>query len=166
MTGIDYSRIRHQVVRIARANLGYDDNGTNSGQFIRAMGGRDGQDWCALFAGYCYRRAYEELGLSPPVWAFTNYPASRGKLKLQLGAKALTKGLGRAGRMFREEDMNPAPGDLVCWSRGLLGWQGHVGIVTEGGQYIAGNEGRSGRVHERPISACHLKLWRFATVQP
>jgi hypothetical protein len=152
--------LRNQIVRIARANLGFDDRGSNSGRFIRALGGVQGADWCALFAGYCSRRAYEELKLPPPAWCY------RYRGVLETGAKALTRALGRVGAVYKPHEYNPLPGDLVCWSRGLLGWQGHVGIVTEGGQYIAGNEGRSGRVHERPISSCHLKLWRFASLSP
>ncbi len=59
-------------------------------------------------------------------------------------------------------------GDLVCWSRGLLPWQGHVGIVTHpavgpsGFKYIAGNEGKDGEVKERTASYRDYNLWRFA----
>jgi hypothetical protein len=163
MTALDYSRLRYQVLRIARANLGYGDNGTNSGRFIEAMGGKQGADWCALFAGYCYRRAHEELGLPHPDWVYR-----RGS-SYQTGAKALVKALGRVGALFSPGGARqPLPGDLVAWSRTRIpgDWRGHVGIVTEGGKYIAGNEGRSGKVHERFISDCKLPLWRFASIEP
>lgn len=172
VTALDYSKLRHEAVRISRANLGYKETeGPNAGKFIRAMGGTDGAEWCALFAGYCYRRAYEECGyvLGPKAWMY------RRPGKLELGAKALTKALGRVGRIFSTSGM-PMPGDLVCWSRGILGWQGHVGIVTEpmhirygdnpAFKYIAGNEGRDGAVKERIAYYDNPKLWRFASVQP
>jgi hypothetical protein len=166
MNTFDYSRLRYEAVRVARANLGYGETeGNNAGRFIRAMGGADGNEWCALFAGYCYRRAYENLKLDTPQWCF------RRPGVLELGAKALTKALGRAGRIFKPSaPVAPLVGDLVAWSRGMLSWQGHVGIVTEVRadyfNYIAGNEGKNGRVVHRRGSYTNPKLWRFASVQP
>ena len=157
------SRLRNEVVRLARRNLGYGETGgNNSGRFIRALGGRDGDEWCALFVGWLYRKSCEELKLYEPEWCY------RKPGKLELGAKALTKALGRVGAIWdpSKVDRKPRPGDIVCWSRGILGWQGHVGIVSEVSgplfRYIAGNEGRGGTVRERPGS--YYKLWRFASL--
>ncbi len=74
--------IRQKVVYVAQKNLGFKETeGNNSGKFIRAMGGKDGDNWCATFAGYCYRRAYQIVGYELPFLEST-------------GAKRLCKNLG------------------------------------------------------------------------
>ena len=166
MTALDHSRLRAEVVRIARANVGYGEHNRN---FLAAIGSPANAEWCAVFAGYCYRKAHANLKLPPPIWVFANYPASRGRL--QLGAKGLTKALGRAGSIWKPyqcDSNRPKPGDLVCWSRGVLGWTGHVGIVSEvmSGDWFRSVEGNVGRkVVERIHHLDETKLWRFASVE-
>ncbi len=167
MSPLDTSRLRAEVVRYAHANLGYGETeGNNRGRFIRALGGVDGQEWCAIFAGYCYRKAYQSLKMPMPDWLF------RRRNVPEPGAKRLTRGLGRVGSIWRPDECDgnrPRPGDLVCWSRGLLGWQGHVGIVTEVDHsyvwYTSGNEGRDGTVKSRIVDPSNPKLWRFASIE-
>ena len=161
------SRIREKVLYVARSNIGFgEEGGNNRGDLIRAMGGRQGEEWCALFAGYCYRRAYQILDMEQPTWPY------RYANRPEPSAKALTKRLGVGNRIWNPLDESaapPLPGDIVCWSRGFLGWQGHVGIVSDvirygaglyAFKYIAGNEGRDGIVKER--NGKRAKLWRMA----
>ncbi len=168
MSPIHVSRLRAEAVRIARANCGFKETeGNNAGKFIRAMGGRDGDDWCALFAGYCYRRAASNLMLRDPAWCF------RSPGKLELGAKALTKAMGRVGRLWKSSSpVKPVPGDLVCWNRTSIpgDWRGHVGLVIDATGsvsflYIAGNEGRDGEVKVRKSYYANPKLYRFASLE-
>lgn len=149
--------IRQRVLHVAHKNLGYGESGGNNrGQFIKAIGGVQNQEWCATFAGYCYARAYEMVG--------EEMPFDRSQ-----GAKRLTKNLGACGRIWKyahPEVDTPLLGDLVCWNRGVLGWTGHVGIVVEllprrgGFNAIEGNVG--GKVVMRLHSYSDPKLWRFA----
>ena len=151
--------VRQRVVQVAERNLGYGETeGNNRGRFIRAIGGKDGQEWCATFAGYCYERAFEEVGL----------PMSFARSQ---GAKRLCKNLGAVGYIDRLEEPRsgvplgvPLVGDLACWSRGTLGWTGHVGIVVEasgkGFCTIEGNVG--GKVVWRQHRYGEPKFWRFA----
>jgi hypothetical protein len=68
---MDGDAIRRLVVQHAVENIGYGEvGGNNQGPLIEALGGRQGMEWCALFAGWCYRRAYKDLGLEPPAWLF------------------------------------------------------------------------------------------------
>lgn len=166
MSPLDHSRLRAEVVRIARANVGYKETeGNNAGQFIRALGGIDGQDWCALFAAHCYRRAYDNLFGLLPDFCF------KATGKPHTGAKALTKALGNIGRIWKPGRIKPLPGDLVCWNRTKIpgDWRGHVGVVVDSTgavsfKYIAGNEGRDGEVKVRTAYYDGPKLWRFASV--
>jgi hypothetical protein len=163
---LDISRIRAHVIYVAHSNLGYGETeGNTRGKFIRAIGGIEGQEWCAVFAGYCYRRAFDKLKMVPPTWLY------RRPYVPEPGAKRLTKNLGSVGRIWapHPDETEPQPGDLVCFSRGILGWQGHVGIVLrecpDGSvDYIAGNEGRKGRVAVHNSADSKLKLWRFASL--
>lgn len=166
MTALDYSKLRYLVTQVARSCLGqHEVGGNNRGPFIEAMGGRPGEEWCGLLVNYVFRRAYDELRLPYPAWLY------RRGTKLETGARALTRALGAHGRIKRPEvgfaecGWSVRPGDIVCWSRGTLGWQRHVGIVTEGMRYIAGNEGFDGAVKERRIADSKLKLWRYASVE-
>lgn len=141
--------IRGHVVRVAKANLGYGETGANnSGRFIKALGGREGEEWCALFAGYCYRRAYKALIDDNSEVANTPSYCYRRPGVLEVGAKALVKNLGKVGITFRDP-LQAKPGDLICWNRrtGALSWQGHVGVVemvSVGGivHTIEGNVGK------------------------
>jgi hypothetical protein len=163
---LDSSRIRAKVVYVAMSNIGFGETeGNNRGRFIRALGGIDGQEWCAVFAGYCYRRAFDKLKMRQPEWLY------RRPWVPEPGAKRLTKNLGRVGRIWAPDHDFPEarPGDLVCFTRGILGWQGHVGIVLHYHRngtvdYIAGNEGRNGKVAVHNSGDSKLKLWRFASL--
>lgn len=115
-------RLGERALVVARANLGYGEQGANNrGRFVEAIGGAQGAPWCAAFAGYCYRRAYWLEGSEPGSWLF------RRPSVPETGARALVKAMGRAGRLFKDPS-EARPGDLVCWARGL-GWSGHVGVV-------------------------------------
>lgn len=114
-----------QAVRVAISNIGMGESTANNrGKFIDLIGGRSGGEWCAAFAGYCYRRSAELLEREWPVWTLRNG-------KPELGAKALTKAMGKVGRMFTDPS-DARPGDLICWHRktGAISWKGHVGIVV------------------------------------
>lgn len=156
--------IRERVVHVARSNVGYGEQGSNNaGKFIHAIGGNNGDEWCALFAGYCYRRAHQILELDPPEWAY------RRKGVPEKGAKRLTRNLARVGRRF-SDPAQARPGDLVCWSRGRLGWQGHVGVVLyERGGIITSIEGNVGRYPSKVRLFQHdvtkERLYMFASME-
>lgn len=166
MTLLDTSRIRAEVVRIARANLGYGEHNRN---FLTAIGAKADHEWCAIFASYCYSRAHANLKFEPPTWCYRrNAP--------EPGAKRLTRGLGSAGRLWKPSERDvayglcPKPGDLVCWHRGRLGpldWRGHVGIIfvadSAGFASIEGNVGR--KVVLRNHTYTEPRLWRFASME-
>jgi hypothetical protein len=112
--------LANEIVFVASSNVGYGEvEGNNDGPLIRAMGGKPGQEWCALFAGHCYERAHKRLGVTMPFQRST-------------GAKRLVKNLAAVGRFFTDP-LEARPGDLVCWHRrtGLISWKGHVGIVEK-----------------------------------
>jgi hypothetical protein len=142
-TPLDPSTLLERVVLIARSNLGYGEvGGNNRGKFIRLIGGDelsvDDPAWCALFAGYCYRRAYEILRPydKQPAWLFRRYPTP------EAGARNLVTQLATVGRSFEDPDLC-TPGDLVLWKR--KGGH-HVAVVewVEDGlvHTIEGNVGR------------------------
>lgn len=110
------STVGNEIVLVAAANVGYGElSKNNEGPFIAAIGGIQGREWCATFAGYCIERAYTRMGLKAP-------------MVRSASAKRLTKNVAALGVSFKDPH-RAKPGDLVCWHRGLLGWQGHVGIV-------------------------------------
>lgn len=132
-----------KAVFVAQSNLGFgEDSVNNEGRFIEAIGGRPGDEWCALFAGYPYRRAAQLLGHAPPMWCYA--PGGRNPEK---GAKALVRQMGEVGRFFTDPH-EARPGDLVCWNSrvSLVSWKGHVEFVEvpDDGLLgtIAGNVGR------------------------
>ena len=163
MSPLDSSRLRAEAVRIARNNVGY---GEHNRTFLAAIGSPPRAEWCAIFASYCYSKAARNLKLPEPAWAYRKpgFP--------EPGAKRLVKQLGKVGSIWRagDEDYDIRPGDLVCWSRGVLGWTGHVGIVSElgsSGLYFKSIEGNvRGRVVERTHHTNEPKLYRFASLQP
>lgn len=166
MSALDSSRFRAEVVRIAKANLGYGEHNRN---FLNAIGARADYEWCAIFAAYCNSKAAANLKFEPATWCY------RRRNVLEPGAKRLVRNMGAIGRMWRpakESEMykasnQPKPGDLACWSRGFLGWQGHVGIVIHAAdswfETIEGNVGR--KVVQRTHTYTEPKLWRFASVE-
>ncbi len=119
--------IREKVLHVARSNMYGEQGANNDGAFIRAMGGRPGEEWCALYAGYCYRRAHQLLGIADPQWCW------RSPGRLEVGAKALVRALGDEPGGDSWEDVGQTrPGDLVGFHRrtGLISWKGHVGVVS------------------------------------
>src|SRR5688572_30568815 len=104
-------RIALKAVEVAKNNLGYGETtANNSGLFITAIGGKEGMEWCALFAGHCYRRAYELLNLDKPAWLYRRPGVA------EPGARRLWNGLAAAGRKFKDPGY-AAGGDLVLWTR-------------------------------------------------
>lgn len=104
------SELRAKVVYVARKNLGFGETtANNKGPFIEAIGGKQGMEWCALFAGHCYRRAYQLLGEEPPAWLYRRPGVA------EPGALRLYQGCISAGDMYLPDEA--VPGDLVCWRR-------------------------------------------------
>ena len=80
-------------------------------------------EWCAAFASYCARRAYNDAGLKLPAT-----PSG--------SASEMASRFEAAGRLLKREDLfddkgaikegvtPPGPGDLVVW-------KGHVGLLKE-----------------------------------
>lgn len=116
---VGYTPLEWEIVRVAQGNLGFGEKeANNDGPLIREIGGKPGQEWCALFAGYCYEKAHTNLGLKLP-------------FARSIGAKRLTKNAAKVGSFFTDP-LKARPGDLVCWHRrtGLISWKGHVGVVS------------------------------------
>lgn len=89
-----------------------EEGGNNRGPFIRELGGRDGDLWCALFAGHCWREAHRRSNLEPPAWTF------RRPNVAEPGARALV--WAAAGAHAAESFKDPTkvlPGDLALWKR-------------------------------------------------
>lgn len=130
VTNIRTLQLRSEVVRVARKNIGYGEvEGNNDGPLLRVIGGKPGHEWCALFAGYCYRRAYFNL------WGSTDRDDWTWRTEIQpvIGAKELVKAAWGAGALRFTDPHHARPGDLICWHRrtGPISWKGHVGIVEE-----------------------------------
>lgn len=120
------------AVTVAVAEIGKgEEGGNNLGPHIRKYGAPPGGSWCAAFTGWVYREA--------AVLAKLKLPFERS-----LSAKGLGRNMAKVGRKFYDQD-EAKFGDLVIWHRGLVPWQGHVGIVTrnEGGT-VAVIEGNTG----------------------
>lgn len=104
------AELRAKVVYVARKNIGYGETtANNKGPFIEAIGGKQGMEWCALLAGYCYRRAYQLLGEEPPPWLYRRPGVA------EPGALRLWRGLLEAGE--RTDMLDVESGDLVLWRR-------------------------------------------------
>ncbi len=139
--------LRTGALHVARSNIGFGEQGANnSGPFLHAIGGKDGENWCALFAGYGYRRTYELAGLLPPPWLYrpgTGRPEP-GALRLAK-AVAAVKGDGLRGVWLELDELDQAlPGDLILLDRPGAGH--HIGMlrapVEEGiARTIEGNVG-------------------------
>lgn len=120
--------LRSEVVRVAKGNLGFgEEEANNDGDLIRAIGGVPGDEWCALFAGYCYRRALRNQGRLDFLWTL------RDQIHPVIGAKALIKAAWAAGAGRFTDPTEAAFGDLICWHRrtGPISWKGHIGVVEE-----------------------------------
>lgn len=96
---MNLNEFRAAVVRTAVNNLGYGEEGANNaGQFIRAIGGKDGMEWCALFAGHCYRRAYALQGYPAPDWLYRRPGVP------EPGARRLGRNIGESALGFATTD--------------------------------------------------------------
>lgn len=69
--------------------------------------------WCAAFISWCIEQAEDVLDIC------SGY-------KYTGGAKNL---FNQAVKKHGKKS-NPSAGDIVCWDRGKVSWQGHVGIVV------------------------------------
>lgn len=120
--------LRLEAARVAARNLGCGEvGGNNTGPLIEAMGGRAGDDWCALFAGYCYRRAAQLLKLPPPLWCWRG---AKDYKVIETAAKRLGRQMAASLGAIKFLDPSLArAGDLVVWHRTAVPWKGHVGIV-------------------------------------
>ena len=133
----------HPLVQVALRELldgAREIGGNNAGHFVAKYNRRTYQpgkrygSWCAWFVSWCLRNTY---GKDTP------YVGGARALRQQM----LSQPYGR-----RVKAGHVKPGDLIFWKRGLLSWQGHVGIVhsTNPGKdklfTIEGNVGRAGRV--------------------
>ena len=85
----------------------------------------DDGPWCAYACSYWIRTAAQRLGMDNPL-ATPKRPDGRHGLARRVWK--LTREVGRAVDLDKE---TPAPGDVICWSRGSKSWAGHVGIVCE-----------------------------------
>src|SRR5690348_10137509 len=131
------AELRAKVVYVARKNIGFGETtANNKGPFIEAIGGKQGMEWCALFAGYCYRRAYQLLGEEPPAWLYRRPGVA------EPGALRLWQGLRQAGGQCSVVDYQS--GDLALWRRTGGHHIGVVESVDDGGivHTIEGNRGR------------------------
>ncbi len=173
---MDYARATHlgaKAVRVAIGNIGFGEKeANNDGPLLRAIGGRPGEEWCALFAGYCWRKAYEldEVGIAE--WCYRRPPGHKKGPFLEVGAHALVKAMGREGDLFTDPHQ-AIPGDLVCWRRpgGLLKpWAAHVALVeyVEDGiiHTIEGNVGKfPAKVKRLAHDVTRENLITFATLR-
>lgn len=132
MTDVDrITQLRTLAVERAIANLGFGETeGNNRGRFIEEIGGKylseEDPDWCALFAGHCYRRAYAIALLGkaalapfdmPRGWLYRTAPTiGRPDGVPEPGALRLVTGLGKVGCWFTDPTL-AWPGDLVLWKR-------------------------------------------------
>lgn len=155
---MDIKKYLDEVVYVAKSNLGYGETtANNEGKFLEAIGVPQGSEWCAGFARYCYRKAASRLSYRVPFDTNT------------LGARRLVKNLGFVGRFYREPHA-AVPGDLVAWNRGVLGWQGHVGIVidVDNDGIITTIEGNVGRYPAKVKTLVHdvtkERLYGFASL--
>lgn len=135
------------VVLVAKKNRGYGETtANNKGPFIEAIGGKQGMEWCALFAGHCYRRAYQMLGETPPAWLYRRPGVA------EPGAARLFNGLAKAGWRF-DEPNEVTPGDIVLWRR--KGGH-HIAIITKQDDGIVHTlEGNVGRYPARVKPLAH-----------
>jgi hypothetical protein len=117
--------IAAEILYVVDRNLGYGEEGSNNrGRFISAIGGKQGAEWCATVAGYCYEKGHERAHVPMP---FERDP----------GAKRLVKNLAAVGSRFTDIE-RAARGDLTGFHRrsgsvmeAVRSWKGHVGILVD-----------------------------------
>ena len=126
-----------------------EEGGNNSGAYVEhtLMGKHydgdpdDDGAWCAYAVAHWVRTGAERVGADNPL-ATPKHPDGRHGL-----ARTVWKMARAAGRPVDLDKESPAPGDVICWSRGTKGWQGHVGLVCEvspDGLDLATIEGNTG----------------------
>lgn len=120
---VEASRLAEALVEAARADLGvHEEGGHNLGpriaEYLRTVGLRPPNDWCAAAVTTWLRRAAAQAGAPPPV---------RGSAV----AKAFIAQFKEAHRWVPASKLPESvqPGMILVWDRG--GWQGHVGVVEE-----------------------------------
>lgn len=114
MTPDQLDEVIHKAVWIAGKNIGFgEDSKNNAGKWLDLIGSQPGWEWCAVAAGYFYRRAHELLELPPPAWCY------RRPGVLEPGARALVQAMGKVGRLYKDPTLAKA-GDLVLWTRWAL----------------------------------------------
>lgn len=100
------------AVEVALALRGRGEEGANNqGPLIAELGGRDGDLWCALLAGHCWREAHRIGGLAAPHWTY------RRKGVAEPGAHALVRAALAAGGEAFTDPAQALPGDLALWKR-------------------------------------------------
>lgn len=161
---------REKILYVAKKNIGYgEETANNEGHYLELIGSKPGYEWCAVFAGYCYRRSFELLNPKaehPPLWLYRNGNLNRA----EPGAKALAKLIGKNGVRFLDP-LQALPGDVVSWHRGFMNLKGHIGIIEKinksGSIYtIEGNVGRfPAVVHRLSHDVNKEKLFTFAGVR-
>jgi hypothetical protein len=102
--------------------------------------GGPGGAWCAALMSYCLETGAQEIGAPLPL--------TRSHRAKRLYDRAIAAG---------SRAIEPMPGDLACWHRGVAGARtGHIGIVSRGlvdglWHAIEGNRGGfPSRVREYP----------------
>jgi hypothetical protein len=119
------------ALEVARGQIGRGEQGANNvgpDLDLYRNGGPAGA-WCAAFVSWCIISAANVLKMSPPI--------KRSHSAKRLFANCLKVGARVA---------SPAPGDIVCWTRGAKNAAtGHIGIVSrvEDGAFhsVEGNVG-------------------------
>lgn len=126
------------ALEVALGELGQGETtGQNEGSDLDKYRGRGpGGPWCAAFVYWCILRAWSTA--YEPSWGVASGPCPIARTH---SARRLFARVAAAGSRVTE----PLPGDVVLWSRGTAGWQGHVGIVasvTAGAfESVEGNRG-------------------------
>lgn len=173
MNDDEITHLNFEALTVAIACIGKGEEGTNNdGAWLKSIGGVPGEEWCALFAGMCHRRAYSLVYDGPYQWPAV--PASwswRSQHQLEVGAQALVKAMGRVGSLYTAPK-HAIPGDLVAWRRpGVNPWAGHVGMVesVDPNGVIHTIEGNVGAfpslVHRLVHDVSKEKLFSFATLR-
>jgi hypothetical protein len=104
LTPEQVEQLAAKAVTIAIANIGYGETtANNEGPVIVAMGGKPGQLWCAIFAGYVYEKGAKTLSLPMP-------------FRRSAGAEQLALNMLTVGRKFLDPKL-AKPGDYLLWKR-------------------------------------------------
>ena len=121
------AQLREAVVHVLTSNEGYGEESVNNdGPLLRAMGGKPGNEWCALLAGYAWRRASILCGFPEPTWCY------RRPGVLEVGAKNLGNAMAASPGGFKFTDPSKClPGDFAVWHRrtGPISGKGHIGTL-------------------------------------